>query len=296
MNSVAPEQRSGQALQSPTVVTVADSTAGGRLWPSPTQFSAALEDIVSACRDWRMWSQLAYQEIRMRYRRTALGPFWITLNMGLTVVLVGVVFGRLFNSNPSEYMTNMVTGVVLWNALTMTMNESASGFISFAGYIKQVKQPYFIYILVIFWRNILTFFHNLIIIPCVMLFFLTPVGWTVLLVPVGLVLFFLALMPYALIAALLSARFRDVPQFVSNILSSLFFVSPIIWKVDLLGHYAKYAYLNPITHLIDVVREPLLGKMPIWFVYPAVLFMIAVGWAAAFIVFARFRARIPYWV
>jgi ABC-type polysaccharide/polyol phosphate export permease len=99
-----------------------------------------------------------------------------------------------------------------------------------------------------------------------------------------------------MLAGIISARFRDIPQFVTNIMSAIFFVSPVIWKVETLGTHAYLAYLNPIAHLLDIVRAPLLGQPLIWFVFPAVVFMAVVGWLVLFVVFARFRARIAYWV
>lgn len=278
------------------VGAVADSTAGGHIWPTRAQFVAAIVDVVDTIHKWPMWTGLGFQEIKMRYRRTALGPFWMTLNMGLTVVMIGVVFGKLFNSDLSAYMPYVVTGVVMWTAILAIMNEGSNCYISFTGYIKQTKQPYTLYMMVVLWRNFLGFLHNFIIIPAILLFFWVTPSWTVLLLPFNLLLVFMALLPYAMLAAIISARYRDVPQLVTNVMSALFFVSPIIWKVELLGTRAPLAYLNPITHLLEIVRAPLLGQSPLWFVYPSVALMAVVGWLVTIVVFARFRARIPYWV
>jgi ABC-type polysaccharide/polyol phosphate export permease len=260
------------------------------------QFAAAAEDFLDTFRKWRMWMGLGFQEIKMRYRRTTLGPFWMTLNMGLTVTMIGIVFGKLFQSDIAAYMPYLVSGVVLWNAIVLIMGEGSNCYISFTGYIKQVKQPYTLYMMIVLWRNFLAFLHNFIIVPIILLYFWIIPSWTIVLLPFSLLLVFMALMPYAMLAGIISARFRDIPQFVTNIMSAIFFVSPVIWKVETLGTHAYLAYLNPIAHLLDIVRAPLLGQPLIWFVFPAVVFMAVVGWLVLFVVFARFRARIAYWV
>jgi ABC-2 type transport system permease protein/lipopolysaccharide transport system permease protein len=92
-----------------------------------------------------------------------------------------------------------------------------------------------------------------------------------------------------------SARFRDIPQFVNSIVQILFFVTPIMWKPELLQN-PHYLELNPFYHLIEIVRGPLLGIMPSLNSYLAVLLITAFNVTFTSAVFTRFRSRIAYWI
>jgi ABC-type polysaccharide/polyol phosphate export permease len=100
-----------------------------------------------------------------------------------------------------------------------------------------------------------------------------------------------------MLLGLFSTRFRDIPQLVSNIVQVAFFLSPIIWRADMLSPKAKFvADFNPLYHFMEIVRAPLLGE-PIrglsWLVSVGLL---VVGGVITFCAFVRMRARVPYWL
>jgi ABC-type polysaccharide/polyol phosphate export permease len=97
--------------------------------------------------------------------------------------------------------------------------------------------------------------------------------------------------------AILSARFRDVPQIVANILQIMFFLTPIIWRTDRLGGNMQFvADINPLYHFIELLRAPLLG-MPIEMKHWTFsILSLVIGSAVTFVFFARYRSRIPYWL
>ena len=139
--------------------------------------------------------------------------------------------------------------------------------------------------------------HNLSIVVLV-LFIVPPASWQHLwLVPVGFCLLLGNLLWIVLLLGLLSTRFRDIPQLVSNIVQVAFFVSPILWKADMLGAKARLAAdLNPLYHFMEIVRAPLLGESirgDSWIVAAGLLI---VGWTLTFFAFVRLRSRVAYWL
>ena len=76
------------------------------------------------------WAMLAWSDISLRYRRTKLGPFWMTLNMALIILSVGAVWGFIFNMPMREYLPYFAIGMVIWNYCTATLTEAA-GFFEF---------------------------------------------------------------------------------------------------------------------------------------------------------------------
>ena len=282
-------------LEDPTTLLISGVPPAGLL-PNAGQLAQALDDIRRGLAQWRLWTALGLYEIRLRYRRTSLGPFWMTFNLGLTISLAGLVFGVLFKVRAETYLPHLASGLVMWFAITATLGEASRCYVDAGHCIKQIKRPLSVYILVVVWRNFIVFLHNLLIVPVVLLVFLIPPGWPMAVAPLMILLSFLTLLPYGLIIAVAGARFRDIPQVVANILASLFFISPIVWKIELLGEHAPFAYINPFTHMLEIVRLPLLGQ---WMPAMSVLVVIGLailGWLMAILVFARFRARLAYWV
>ena len=96
---------------------------------------------------------------------------------------------------------------------------------------------------------------------------------------------------------MVSARFRDIPQLINSIVQIVFFVTPIMWKPELLrSRDPIIADFNPFYHLVEIVRAPLLGQLPSAKSYMAVLLITLVNVMIVGAFFARFRSRISYWV
>jgi ABC-type polysaccharide/polyol phosphate export permease len=145
-------------------------------------------------------------------------------------------------------------------------------------------------------RNFIVFAHNLAIVPFGYLIFSLPIDWQILAIIPGLLLIAINGVWISLLLGMISTRFRDVPPIVASFLQVLFFMTPIIWPPELLGHWHPVATFNPLFAAVDVVRAPLLG-VPIapssWLMLVGVT---VVGCGIAFAVFARFRSRIAYWI
>jgi ABC-2 type transport system permease protein/lipopolysaccharide transport system permease protein len=140
------------------------------------------------------------------------------------------------------------------------------------------------------------FFHNLIFLALVLAYFQPPLGFDLLLVPVGLLLFALNALWVGLVLGLVSARFRDIPQIVGNVVQILFFLTPVLWQPGMLGRHAWVVNLNPFYHFLEMIRTPLIGAPVNTISWAAVVGMSFVGFAIMLPFFARFRARVAYWL
>jgi lipopolysaccharide transport system permease protein len=180
--------------------------------------------------------------------------------------------------------------------VSSTINEAGYCFIQAGGYIKQMRRPLFNYVMWTTWRNAIIFAHNVVIFGVVALIFQVPIGWASLLAVPGLLLLAVNLIWMELLLGVLSTRFRDIPITVQSLLSIMFFVTPIFWKPEQLGSRQWIAHYNPMTHLLDIVRLPFLDEVPSMFSYAMAGGSAVVGWSVALIFFARFRARIAYWL
>lgn len=259
--------------------------------------NAIRKDLLHGLRAWRIWILLGTNDIRQRYRRSTLGPFWITASIAVLVIGLGVLYSAIFNQPIKEYLPYVATGFVVWSLIGGMITEGCTTFLEAEGYAKQLTLPLSVYVLRTLFRNLFTFAHNLIIVPFVWLIFLVPIGWSFLLVIPGVLLIALNGFWIMLLLGTLSARFRDLPQIVSSVMQVIFFLTPVIFRSDQLTPAAHAAMdLNPFAALLALARDPLVGRVPTAFEYGFVIGILLFGWALALPIYAKFRTRITYWL
>lgn len=263
---------------------------------SPRRLARALEDFAQGLGRWRLPFALARLDIRNRYRGSVLGPFWLTLSTAVMLVSLGFLYSQLFRLELREYLPFLAVSLILWNIVSTMVNEGSNSLTEQEGVIRQMPQPYSVHALRCVMRNAIVAGHNL---PLIVLVFLAC-GWWPGLVAIwalpGLLLFVLNALAAAVLFGMLSARFRDIGPIVASVMQIAFFVSPIIWKPELLGERAKWLVFNPFFAVMETVRGPLVegGVSPL--IWVAALFYSAILWAGAAVLFVRFRARIAFWV
>lgn len=241
---------------------------------------------------------LGYFDIKNRYRRSMIGPLWLTISMGVMIASIGIVFGQIFNTPMVEFLPFLTLGVILWAFITGTINEGCAGFIDAEGMIKQLPIPLFVHVMRVLWRNALILLHNILILPLVLLVMGKRIGLEALLAIPGLLLVSLCLSWVALLFAMLCARYRDLAQIVASVLQVAFYLTPIIWMPSLLPDRmgATLLQINPFYHLLELIRAPLLGTAPSVTSWLVVLVIVVVGWAFTLLVFSRLRHRVAYWL
>ena len=256
----------------------------------------ACVDVFEGLARWPLWVRLGWNDILQRYRRSVFGPFWLTASMAIMVVSLGVVYAELFNQLVDDFVPYFCSGLLVWNLLSGYLTESGALFTGSESYIRQVRLPFSVYVYRSSWARLIIFAHNFVIYIGVMIYFQKWPGSVALLALPGLMLVVLNGTIVSLSIGIVSARFRDVPQLINSIVQILFFMTPIFWKRGSLKGLAYITDLNPLFHLLEIVRSPLLGAMPLASNYIAVLLLTLINLAIAGTLFTRFRSRIAYWV
>lgn len=215
------------------------------------EYARAIEDVYAGATNWYMWGRLGWMDIRRRYRRTFLGPFWTAFNVAVMAFAIGFLWAALFNQPVASYMPYLTGGVVVWQFLSTCMNEGATVFTANAGLITSMRIPQTLLVLIMIWRNVIVFFHNLTVFVVVMLLWKVPVTWNTFLFIPGLLLVSLNGWWMATVLGLVSARFRDVPQLLGGLTTIIMFLTPVMWSRDILKGREAIAYtidVNPFYH------------------------------------------------
>lgn len=256
----------------------------------------AVADFVDGLRRWELWGTLGWHDIRQRYRRSVIGPFWLTISMGMMVFGLAYVYGTIFSQPLDKYLPYVAVGMIVFGLITSIANDASQVFILSSRAILQTRAPLSLYVYQMLWRNLLMFAHNALIYLIIVLFFPVGLGLVSLLAIPGLILVIVLSVFVSMILATLSARFRDVPPIVANVTQIAFFLTPIFWTTSALKGREEFIYLNPFYYMLEVVRMPLLGEAPPASIWLTVIGMTVASGVAAILFFARFRARVAYWV
>ncbi|MEO8114401.1 MAG: ABC transporter permease [Phenylobacterium sp.] len=260
------------------------------------EFHMALRDLrASADRLGLAWS-LAWHDVSSRYRGSILGPFWITLSMGLMVLGIGFVYANLFGMTLREFLPLVALGIVFFGTISGTITEGCDTFVHAAGMLSQTSLPMFTFVWRTVFRNLINLAHHLVIIVAV----LAVYGyWRHVNVPLAILgLFFLVANAawLSMLMGIISARFRDIPQIVVSVMQFAIFVTPVFWPANRLGRHHAVLNLNPFYHMLEAVRAPLLGGSVTPGSYLTLTLMALAGWGLTFSVFALTRRRIVHYL
>lgn len=261
-----------------------------------SQVDAAIVDLRSGLAAWRLSGLLAWQDIRQRYRRSTLGPIWLTLSFGVQMLTMSLVSSFLFNSPIHRSVPFVCSGMLIWFMITQIINDGSMLFLSSSSYLFQIKRPLTIFVVQVLLRNLIIGAHNLVTYIIIALVFLVVPSPSIVLWPLGLLLSLACLSWMVFLCAIISARYRDVPIIIQNILTILFWFAPLMYFPEQLGRRAYILDYNPFTHMIALLREPLLGSAPTLTNWLVVIGVTVGGWIFTLLFFARFRARIVYWL
>ena len=239
---------------------------------------------------------LGWLDIRLRYRGSVLGPFWLTLSTGVMVGALGYLYAGIFHTDVHDYLPFLALSMVLWAFLSTLVGEACTAFTDAEGVIRAVRMPFFLFAMRILVRNMLVLAHNVLVIVVVYMVFAVWPGWYLLLSIPGLLLWCVDSLALVLLLGAFCARFRDIPPIVNSVMQIAFFITPVLWKPEQLGTGVRLLPLNPFFDLVEVVRSPLLGSTAdakVWLgalVYSGL--MITISW----LFFTRARGRIAFWL
>jgi len=247
----------------------------------------------------RLPLMLGWQDNRQAYRRSVVGPFWLTIGMAVQIVTMGLVFGLIFKTEVAEYLPFLATSIIFWGLISTSINEGCMTFISSEAMIKQLNLPHFQYVLRTIWRNIISTGHNLVILPLVLVFLWKFPGLTLIAFVPGLIILVMNITWVVWLLGMISARFRDMPPIVSSLMTIAFYVTPVMWYPKLIENNSiahLLLGLNPMYHWLQIVRLPILGQWPTFENWGLALLSAGIGWAITLAAHNKYKHMIAYWV
>jgi ABC-2 type transport system permease protein len=266
--------------------------------PGPRSWARAFGDLRHGWRQRPLWGYLGWQDIKQRYRRSVLGPLWISISMGVIATAMGILYGALFGEPIHTFLPYVATGLLIWNFINGCILEGSEVFIANEGLIRFLPAPISLHVYRLLWRQTLFFLHNLVIWVLLVIIFPQPLGMSVLLAIPAFLLLMLNGGWLAVLSGIIATRFRDIPPIIASLTQLLFFMTPIVWSYERLkaNPLSGYVELNPVMHFVEIVRQPLLGERIVWHHWAVVGVITVVGCSVALLCMRNYRARVAYWV
>jgi len=255
-----------------------------------------LEELKVGFTSHEQWLYMAMQDIKLRYRRSMIGPWWVTISTSVMVMMLGFLWSHIFGTNLKNYLPFFAVGFVLWGWMSGQILDAAGGFASFQGVIKQTRLPFPIFTFRCNVRQLIILAHNVVIIALVLLLMGKGLSWMNLVAIPSLILVQLNLTLLSIVVTIFCTRYQDMTQVVNVGTQIIFFFTPILWQVETLKNRAYLAEMNPVYHWIETIRAPLLGHLPSVSSYLWSLFSLAVLSLLATYYLGRYRSRIAYWL
>ncbi|CAB0583617.1 ABC transporter permease [Corynebacterium diphtheriae] len=282
-------------------ITNTDTTADE---PSQSKtLAAAWADLVRGFSQRELWLQLGWQDIKQRYRRSVLGPLWITIATGVMALALGLLYSVLFKIPVAQFLPHVTVGLIMWNFIAGCIKEGSEVFIANEGLIKQLPSALSVHVYRLVWKQTLFLMHNMVIWVILMAIFPRPLGWDILLGIPALALLIANGVWVTMFFGIVATRYRDFSPLLEALTQLLFYVTPIVWTTETLysqggavSERAKLAMLNPLYHYMEVIRAPLIGA-PIpplnWIVVGC---CTVIGLFIAMLAMRQWRFRVSYWV
>jgi ABC-type polysaccharide/polyol phosphate export permease len=256
----------------------------------------ALRDIIEGVQLAPLWLRLGWEQTVARFRRTVFGPFWLTANLLAISFALSVVFGMLMGQNYRQNFATIISGVLSWSLIGGVMTDASGVFISSGPWMQTIRMPLSFYIFLMMTRDFINYLAQLIALWIVLALLRlgAPPTWHLL---IGLPIVLVDMSLLSLIIAMPSTRFRDINQTVGFATQILFFITPVFWvPTQAHGHSALIYQLNPFAHLLELIRQPVMGYAPALIHYEWAAGITVVLFATCFTMLALFRKRVVFWL
>jgi ABC-type polysaccharide/polyol phosphate export permease len=261
------------------------------------RFRAMAADMARALRHRQLIWVLARNELLRGTHFTVLGPLWLILQPLLWILAMFFLVRPSLPDMQINYQLYIAVGVILFTSVQTFITGGTRVFVGEKERILNAALPISVYVFKNGTRVALEMLLMSPIILVTMFFFPPELGPAMLLAIPGLLIFFVFGFGVTLALGTLSSRFADIIYLTQALMRVMLFVTPVFWVPGFArGARLLFATLNPLHHILVIVRDPLMGKVPALLHYQVAGASALAALITGVLLFARFRGRIPVWL
>ena len=253
-----------------------------------------IADITAGLRMQDLIGHLVARQVQRRFSRTALGPAWVLVTFAGYLGLMTLVSSAVLNLEPSSIVPHIAVGIALWLFLTATFTECSLVFVNNKQHLINTPLPYSAFIFSSLLANMVMLGIYVGATFILLRVFAVPfngnIAWLLLTLPI----FFGFVLGTSLVLAVVSSFVRDMAHLVATIMQLGIFVTPVWWREQDLHRFDQALVFNPFVHMINIVRDPLLGYPPQQTALVAAAVISVVVLVVGVVSFSMSRGRIAY--
>lgn len=227
-----------------------------------------------------------WRDLKVRYKQTAIGAGWAIFQPFITMVVFTVFFGN-FAKMPSDgipYPIFVYVGLLIWTFFSSALSETSNCLIANQAIVTKVYFPRLILPISAVLTKLVDFFiASIILIGLMAYYHYMPNLIGLLILPLLLLISFLAAVGGGLFLASINVKYRDVRYALPFFIQILMFLTPVIYPASIAGKYSWILAINPMTGVIKAARSALLGGAPVnWellfisFVATSIMFIVGI--------------------
>lgn len=256
-------------------------------------------DLVLSLRKPEFWALSTWLDIVVKYRQSRLGIVWLLMPAVIYVWGLGAFFAAMQHAQLVHFAAHVGLGYIVFRAINAVIIESTTCFSSSSAFILDGHLRLTDFVLRVVAKALFYFVMALPVVALALAVYPDMQWANVLLGALSVPLIILNALWIAVLFALVGARFPDLSQFIGNVFMFAFLLTPIIWYADSVppdSVRGMFMRLNPLFHMVEVVRAPILGERieTLTFYYLGV--MMLVGWGLAAYFYRRYAKFVPLWV
>jgi ABC-type polysaccharide/polyol phosphate export permease len=253
------------------------------VYDSANRASPALAELREIKNYRYLLGQLIRRDILTRYKRSFLGVAWTMLNPLGTMLILSIVFSNLFNA-VQPYPVYILSGLIVWNFFSQSTNAAISGLVWGGGMLTRIYIPPTIFGVSAIGTALVNLLLSIVPLILVMLVTGAVIPWTIVFLPVSILIVTGFALGFGLIISSLAVFFPDVSEMYQIVLTAWMYLTPIIYPETIIPeNWLAFYRLNPMYWMVKMFRLPIFdGRIPTWAeLWPALVWSVltlVIGW------------------
>lgn len=226
--------------------------------------SPAIRELVELWRYRDLLRLIVNNSVKTRYKRSVLGIIWTLINPLLNTLVLTLAFSQILRFQVENYPIYILVGLLVWNFFAQTTTHAMNTIIWGSSLLKRIYVPRTIFSVSVIGNGLINFALALIPLALIMLVMKHPFSPALLFLPVAILFMAMFTLGFTLMISTLAVYFTDVVDMFGILLSAWFYLTPIIYPIDILPRgLAEVVRLNPVYYLLQLFQAIVyLGEWP----------------------------------
>jgi lipopolysaccharide transport system permease protein len=255
--------------------------------------------LIESFLNYQLWLTLALTKIRVRFIRTALGPIWEILGTSIFLIFISFIWSKLWGETFFDFFCYLYSGFIIWKAISSIIGDGTYLFSdTYSNYFENISINPFIFCMSHTAKNFIVLLMNFPILIIILIindsFYLISVLWML----IYFILFFITGVSTSFILATFCLKFRDLQFSIIVLLQLIFFMTPVIWKIDQLSGNAQRFIIEPnlLYHYIELFRTIALSgeiNMKSLIIVSITTLLLTI---TSLIIYKKFNKKLIFWI